>query len=80
VVPLVESAQSAQRRERFGIADVAAERIAGVGRIGDDSTVAHDACGPRNESLLRMRGMDGEALRHETGTDTGKRGKRRGRS
>src|SRR5215470_15888475 len=43
---------------------MAAQRIAGIGRIGDDTTGAHDLGRTRDEARGRVRGIDLEVLRH----------------
>ena len=47
-------ADPAHTLQRVGIADVAAERIAGVGWVGDDPALAHDVRGPADQAQLRV--------------------------
>jgi hypothetical protein len=50
----VGPADAAQTLERLGIADVTAQRIAGIGRVGNDAPGAHDFGGAANQSQLRI--------------------------
>jgi hypothetical protein len=65
MVALVDAADAAQALGAFRIAAIAAERITGIGRIGDQPAAAHDLGRAVDEPLLRMRGMDGEELGHQ---------------
>ena len=48
--------------ERSLVADLAAERVAGVGRVGNDASLAHDRCGATNEPRLGIRRVEREQL------------------
>jgi hypothetical protein len=63
-VPIVEAAQLAQALERFGIAQMATDGIAGVGRIRDEAAATQDFRDPAHEPRLRMRRVNFEILRH----------------
>jgi len=60
----VGAANASQALERGRIADVAAERIARVGRIGDDPAAAHDLGRAANQSQLRILPVQLEVLGH----------------
>ena len=47
------------------VADMAAERIAGVGRVDDHATGAHDICCLPDQARLRMGRVNGKKLCHK---------------
>ena len=49
---------------RLLVAQTAAERVAGIGGIGDYAAFAHDFRRLPDQSLLRIVGMDGKKLSH----------------
>ena len=60
---LVDAADPAQALHRVLVAEVAAERVAGVGRIGDHAARAHDLRRPRDQARrCGCVGMDVEVL------------------
>src|SRR5689334_17709754 len=65
VMALVDVAYPAQPLERSRRSGQAAERIARVRRVGDQAVAANDLGRTPYEARLRMRGMDGEVLRHQ---------------
>ena len=50
--------------ERLLVADVAAERVAGIRRIDDQPALAQDLGGAADQSQLRILGMKLEVLAH----------------
>ena len=65
VMTLVDAPDAAQALEPVRVAAVAAQRVAGVGRIGDDAAAAHDLRRLEHEALLGMGGVDREELGHQ---------------
>ena len=65
MVPFVDAADAAQPLDRLCGGRQAAERVARVGRIGDQAAPAHNFRRAANEPELRIGGMDGEELRHQ---------------
>src|ERR1051325_7379455 len=63
-VPLVHAANPAQPLERGGGAEVATERVARIGGIGDQAAPLHGLGREADQPLLRMRRMDREKLGH----------------
>ena len=64
MVLVVHSAHAPQARERFCVANPAAERVAGIGRIRDQASGAHDVGGLAQQTALGIDRMDEEVLRH----------------
>ena len=60
----VGAANASQALERGRIPDVAAERVAGVGRIGDDPAIAYDLGRAADQSQLRTLAVQFEVLGH----------------
>ena len=67
VVP-VGVADAPDAIQRVLVADVAAERVAGIRRIHDHPAVPHDLRGAADQAQLRIVGMKLEILAHEVGT------------
>src|SRR5258706_117061 len=61
----VDAALATQALERLARGRQAAQRVARVRRIGDETIGAHDVSGAVDEARLRMRRMDGEILCHQ---------------
>ena len=57
MVVTVRVANAADAIERILVADVTAERVAGVRRVNDEPTVAHDLGGAADQPQLRILGM-----------------------
>jgi hypothetical protein len=53
--------------ERVLVADVAAERVTGVGRIGDDAAATQNVHGLTNQPQMGIFRMEFEALHGEAG-------------
>ena len=64
VVTRIHVPHAAQALDRAGVPEMAAQRVAGVGRIGDQPAAAHDLSGAAHQPRLRVSGMDREILRH----------------
>ncbi len=64
VVLVVDAAQVADALDRCRIADVAAERVARVGGIGDHAAGPHDARGARDQPVLGVERVNGKELGH----------------
>src|SRR5579859_6283437 len=64
MMALIESPYAPQSQHRGLVTDMASQRVAGVGRIGDDAAFAHDRRRARNQAALRMGGLNLEILRH----------------
>ena len=64
VMPFVHPAHEADALNRGLVADMAAQRVAGIGRIDHDAALADDLAGLPDEPRLRIARMHGEALRH----------------
>ena len=62
VMMTVRLADAPHALERVLVADMAAERVAGVGRIGDDPAGAHDLGGAADQPRLRVDRMQFEVL------------------
>ena len=56
--------------QSFLVADMAAKRVARIGRIGDHTAAVDDTHGLMDQSSLRMGGMYFEILAHKTNWDT----------
>ena len=64
-VRFVDAANLANAPRRRRVADVAAERVAGIGGIGDDPAVPQDRRRLPDEARLRIGGMHLEELGHD---------------
>ena len=64
VVARIHAPHPAQALHRARIVEAAAQRVAGIRRIGDQPAVAHDLRGAAHQPRLRMRRMYREVLRH----------------
>jgi len=64
VVSQIDLADGEDTFHGFLIAHLAAERVAGVGGVHDDSAVADDVGGLFDQAFLRVVGVDGEELCH----------------
>src|SRR3954469_5246028 len=64
-VTLIDAADAPQPLERRGRAEVAAERVARVGGVGDKAALLHRLGGDADQPLLRMRWMNRKKLRHQ---------------
>ena len=60
-------ANAANALERVLVADVAAERVTGVGRIGDDAAATQNVHGLTNQPQMGIFRMEFEALHGEAG-------------
>ena len=49
---------------RVFVAELATQRIAGIGGVNNHAAVAHDVGGLLNQAVLRIIGVDGEKLCH----------------
>ena len=65
MVSLVDTADLPDAPRRDGVADVAAQRIARVGRVRDDAALAQDRRRLPDEARLRVGRMNLEELGHE---------------
>ena len=65
VVPFVDVAEAAQALERPRGRGQATERVARVRRVCDQAPAAHDLGRAAHKARLRMRGVNGEELRHQ---------------
>ena len=63
---VADAANLADSLRRRQVAQVAAEGIARIGRIGDDAAVAENARGLANQARLRIDRMYLEELSHES--------------
>jgi hypothetical protein len=73
VVALVDGADAAQAGHRALVAEVRAERVAGVGGIGDHPAVEDDRRRARDQARRRMGGVDLEVLRQGGTSGRGRR-------
>jgi hypothetical protein len=66
MLPIPQAADPAYASRRFCIAKTAAERVAGVRRVGDHAPIAQYRCGKPDEPWLRVGWMNAEVLSHAT--------------
>ena len=60
----VDLADAQDVLHRFFVAEMAAERVAGIGGVNDDAAFADDFDGLFDQALLGVFGVDGEKLCH----------------
>ena len=64
MMPLVNVAYAPHALHRRLVADVAAQRVAGVGGVHDHAAITHDLSRAAYQSRLRVERVNGEELGH----------------
>jgi hypothetical protein len=69
VVPVIELADRPDPVDAFLVAELAAQRVAGVRRVGDHAALPHDVTDLGDRATLRVGRMDVEVPGHATSVE-----------
>jgi Aldehyde dehydrogenase family len=70
MMPLVKVADRPHPRDAVLAAELAPQRVAGIGRVRDHAARPHDICDLADRAPLRVRGMDVEVPGHATSLES----------